>query len=238
LSLSSETQSDMVLLLERYFHRGFQKRKVVVRGQEAMKAPPSSPSPKTHRLSPHNERFILAFKTKTGLFPHHGPVPVYTALSEQVLDFIHMVLITPVLKDHTVHGPGGITSFEVALAQIIASAGLPPPEAAAAAPPPPPPAQSATRPRPADVETAVTPQKAKRVKFQPAPPINPATSKGVLRLLPLQHLNVATLPRPPMALSSQPRPPPPLSHLPHPCTAVGNARASTPPMALRAVASS
>jgi hypothetical protein len=28
-----------------------------------------------------------------------------------VLDFIHMVLVTPVLKDHTVHGPGGITSF-------------------------------------------------------------------------------------------------------------------------------
>jgi hypothetical protein len=117
---------------------------------------PSSPSPKTLRLSPHNERFISAFKAKTGLFPQHGPVPVYTALSEQVLDFIHMVLITPVLKDHTVHGPGGITSFEVALAQIIAFAGPPPPEAAAAAPPPLPPVPSATRPHPADVETAVT----------------------------------------------------------------------------------
>jgi hypothetical protein len=94
-----------------------------------------------------------------------------------VLDFIHMVLVTPVLKDHTVHGPGGITSFEVALAQIIAFASLPPPETAAAAPPPLPPAQSAMRPRPDDVETAVTPQKAKRVKFQPAPPINPAALK-------------------------------------------------------------
>jgi hypothetical protein len=123
---------------------------------------PSSPSPKTHHLSPHNERFISAFKAKTGLFPQHGPVPVYTAHSKQVLDFIHMVLITLVLKDHTVHGPGGITSFEVTLTQIIA----------AAAPPPPPPAQSATHPHPADMETAVTPQKAKRVKFQPAPPIN------------------------------------------------------------------
>jgi hypothetical protein len=133
---------------------------------------PSSPSPKTHRLSPHDEWFISAFKAKTGLFPQHGPVPVYTALSKQVLDFIHMVLITPVLKDHTVHGLGGITSFEVALAQIIAFAGPPPPEAVAAAPPPPPPAQSATHPRPADVETAVTLQKAKRVKFQLAPPIN------------------------------------------------------------------
>jgi hypothetical protein len=51
---------------------------------------PSSPSPKTHRLSPHNERFISAFKTKTELFPQHGPVPVFTALSERVLDFIHL----------------------------------------------------------------------------------------------------------------------------------------------------
>jgi hypothetical protein len=137
---------------------------------------PSSPSPATHRLSVHDERFIAAFKTKTELLPQHGPIPVFTALSERVLDFIHLVLTTPALKDHTIHGPGGISSFEIALAQIIASTGPPPPEAAAAAPPPPP-AQSATRPRPADVETAVTLQKAKRVKFQPAPPINPAASK-------------------------------------------------------------
>jgi hypothetical protein len=93
-----------------------------------------------------------------------------------VLDFIHLVLSTPALKDHTIHGPGSITSFEVTLTQIIAFTGPPPPEVAAAAPPPPP-AQSATHPHPADVETAVTPQKAKRVKFQLAPPINPAASK-------------------------------------------------------------
>jgi hypothetical protein len=146
------------------------------RSSPAVSSPaPSSPSPATHRLSVHDERFIAAFKTKTELLPQHGPIPVFTALSERVLGFIHLVLTTPALKDHTIHGLGGISSFEVALAQVIAFTGPPPPEAVATAPPPP--AQSATRPRPADVETAVTPQKAKRVKFQPAPPINPAASK-------------------------------------------------------------
>jgi hypothetical protein len=137
---------------------------------------PSSPSPKTHRLLVHDKRFIVAFKTKTELLPQHGPVPIFTALSERVLNFIHLVLITPALKDHAIHGPGGITPFEVALAQIIAFTGLPPAETAAIAPLPPP-APSTMCPHPADVKTAVTPQKAKRVKFQLAPLINPAALK-------------------------------------------------------------
>jgi hypothetical protein len=104
-------------------------------------------------LSVQGERFISAFKTKNELFPQHGPIPVFTALSERVLDFIHLVLTTPALKDHTIHGPGGISSFEVALTQIIAFTGPHPPEAAAAAPPPPP-AQSATRPVPSPPDVA------------------------------------------------------------------------------------
>jgi hypothetical protein len=83
--------------------------------------------------------------------------------------------MTPGLKDHPFQGMGGISSFEVQLAQVIASSGPPPPTPATG----PPPVPAATRPRPSDVETVVTPQKPKRAKvLHPAPPpITAASSK-------------------------------------------------------------
>jgi hypothetical protein len=93
--------------------------------------------------------------------------------ADKVLQFVLQVLMTPGLKDHPFQGVGGISSFEVQLAQVIASSGPPPPTPATA----PPPVPAAMRPHPSDVETAVTPQKPKRAKvLHPAPPPITATS--------------------------------------------------------------
>jgi hypothetical protein len=131
----------------------------------------STPTPSSRRgSSGPQDRFMKAMHDHVTAFPNYSPpLPLFHRFAEEVLGFVWTVLRNPQLKDAIPPSPGmcGHSSFEVALAQVIAQSGPPPPEVAL----PPPPAPSATRPRPADVETAVTPQKAKRVKFQPAPPI-------------------------------------------------------------------
>jgi hypothetical protein len=135
----------------------------------------STPTPSS-RSNPQ-DRFIQAMHGHVVAFPQYSPPPpLFARFAEEVLGFVWQVLRNPHLKDQPLpHGMCGTSSFEVALAQIIAQSGPPPPEAAPLAPPPVP---SATRPRPADVDSAVTPQKPKRVKsLHPAPPLTSAASK-------------------------------------------------------------
>jgi hypothetical protein len=137
----------------------------------------STPTLSSRRASSGpQDRFLKAMHDHVTAFPNYSPpLPLFFRFAEEVLGFVWTVLRNPQLKDAIppTQGMCGLSSFEVALAQIIAQTGPPPPEAAL----PPPPAPLAMRRRPADVETMVMPQKSKRVKFQLAPPINPAASK-------------------------------------------------------------
>jgi hypothetical protein len=73
-------------------------------------------------------------------------------------------------------GMCGTSSFEVALAQIIAQCGPPPPEATS--PTTPRPAEKAVRPLSSGHEAAVPPQPSKKAKaFHPAPPVTSAALK-------------------------------------------------------------
>jgi hypothetical protein len=135
----------------------------------------STPTPLS-RSSPQ-DRFIQAMHGHVVAFPQYlPPPPLFARFAEEVLGFVWQVLRNPHLKDQPLpHGMCGTSSFEVALTQIIAQSGPPPPEAAPLAPPPVP---STTQPCPADMDSAVTPQKPKRVKsLHPAPPLTSAASK-------------------------------------------------------------
>jgi hypothetical protein len=133
----------------------------------------STPTPLS--CSKPQDCFIQAMHGHVIAFPQYSPPPPLFA--EEALGFVWQVLRNPHLKDQPLPpGMCGISSFEVALAQVIVQSGPPPPEEAA--PLAPPPVLSTTQPRPADVDSAVMPQKPKRVKLPHlAPPLTSATLK-------------------------------------------------------------
>jgi hypothetical protein len=127
----------------------------------------ATPTP-SHRPSPQDS-FIGAFRRHVQSFDssvdHNDPsrAAFFARLAEEVLAFTFVALKNPVLKDRALPpGMCGTSSSEFALSQVIAQTG----------PPPPTPGQpdhdmpttpKAARPRPLEVETAVTPQQPKRV---------------------------------------------------------------------------
>jgi hypothetical protein len=136
----------------------------------------STPTPKSR--SPHHDWFIWAMHDHVVTFPHHSPPPpLFARFAEEVLGFVWHVLRNPHLKDQPLPpGMCGTSSFEVALAQIIAQTGPPPLEATPTATPRP--AEKAVRPLSSGHKAAVPPQPSKKAKaFHPAPPATSATSK-------------------------------------------------------------
>jgi hypothetical protein len=157
-------------------------------------APVSSPAPSSgslaratptpsHRPSPQDS-FIGAFCRHIQTFDSSvdqtepSRAAFFACLAEEVLTFTFTALKKPILKDRALPpGMCGTSSFEFALSQVIAQTG----------PLPPTPGQpdhnmpttpKAARPRPLEVETAVTPQQPKRAKvLHPAPPPIPAAQK-------------------------------------------------------------
>jgi hypothetical protein len=135
----------------------------------------ATPTP-SHRPSPQDS-FIGAFRRHIQAFDSSvdqtepSRAAFFARLAEKVLAFTFTALKNPILKDRALPpGMCGTSSFEFALSQVIAQTG----------PPPPTPGQpdhnmpttpKAARPRPLEVETAVTPQQPKRAKvLHPAPP--------------------------------------------------------------------
>jgi hypothetical protein len=92
---------------------------------------PSRLTPTPSSWSPHHDWFILVMHNHVVAFPHHlPPPPIFAQFAEEVLGFVWHVLRNPHLKDQPLPpGMCGTSSFEVALAQIIAQTGPPPPEA-------------------------------------------------------------------------------------------------------------
>jgi hypothetical protein len=139
---------------------------------------PSRSTPTPSSRSPHHNRFISTMHNHVVAFPHHSlPPPVFVCFAEEVLGFVWHVLRTPHLKDQPLPpGMCGTSSFEVALAQIIAQTGPPPSEATPTATPRP--AEKAARPLSSGHEATVPPQPSKKAKvFHPAPPVTSAASK-------------------------------------------------------------
>jgi hypothetical protein len=129
----------------------------------------STPTPSA-RSNPNN-RFISSMHSHVVAFPHHSPPPpLFFRFAEEVLGFVWHVLRNPHLKDNPLPpGMCGTSSFEVALAQIIAQCGPPPPETASTATP---------HPLSSGHETAVPPQPSKKAKaFHPAPPVMSTASR-------------------------------------------------------------
>jgi len=173
--------------------------------------PRSSPTPAMcHRLSLGQERLLTSMKTAIVLFPQDTADPLFPRFAEEVLIFVHRVLQTPALKNTTFQGMAGNSFFEFQLSQVIAAAG-PPPLTPAPTSIPPPPAPSAAHPRPADVETAVTPQKPKQAQVNPAPSPTPAAP---LKRAPAKAVEAPRAPGKPKAtgaaLKPTAPPPPPL----------------------------
>jgi hypothetical protein len=124
-------------------------------------------------------KFIQAVSERIEGFSKHGPQPSdseFALFAEEALRFIQLTLTNPTLKDYTLpHGMCGSVSLETGLAMIIAQAGPPPSEEPTT---PTPTTSKAARPRPLEVETAVTPQKPKWAKaLHPAPPPIPTALK-------------------------------------------------------------
>jgi hypothetical protein len=91
--------------------------------------PRSSPTPVVRSLP--QKALLECIHSSVGIFKLNSKdfqtMQFFGQFADEILQFILQVLSTPSLKDHPFQSIGGILSFEVQLAQIIATTGPPPP---------------------------------------------------------------------------------------------------------------